>query len=214
VNLPISPDWQHIAVYAVLAAVGLTLVLRVPYVGALVRAMLSIGVLAGCFFILFQQAPYDPRLSRIASKLGLDRQQVSGREVRIKLGPDGHFWAHATVNGVKRRMLIDSGATVTVLSQDTARIAGVKSERGLVPVILQTANGATVAQTATVDEIKVGNITARQLKVMTSPALGKLDVLGMNFLSKLASWRAEEGTLVLVPHHPQNMGDQPPRTDQ
>jgi aspartyl protease family protein len=25
----------------------------------------------------------------------------------------------------------------------------------------------------------------------------------MNFLSKLQSWRVENGTLILVPHHPQ-----------
>jgi aspartyl protease family protein len=27
----------------------------------------------------------------------------------------------------------------------------------------------------------------------------------MNFLSKLKSWRVEDGTLVLVPHHPQKL---------
>ena len=37
-------------------------------------------------------------------------------------------------------------------------------------------------------------IAASNLKVMISPALGDLDVLGMNFLSKLASWRVEDGT--------------------
>jgi len=29
-------------------------------------------------------------------------------------------------------------------------------------------------------------------------------VIGMNFLSKLQSWRVEGRTLILVPHHPQN----------
>jgi aspartyl protease family protein len=59
------------------------------------------------------------------------------------------------------------------------------------------------ANTATVEEIRIGNVVARKLKVVTSPALGELDVLGMNFLSKLASWRVEQRTLILVPHHPQ-----------
>lgn len=202
-TLPTSPEWQHVAVYAVMAAVALMLLQRIPYVGKAIRLAFSAGVLAFCFFLLFQQAPYDPRLARIASKLGLDRQQVAGGEVRIRMAPDGHFWANATVNGVKRRMLIDSGATVTALSQDTAASAGVQGSSGLAPVVMQTANGVTVAQTATVDEIKVGNITARRLNVVTSAALGSLNVLGMNFLSKLASWRVEEGTLILVPHHPQ-----------
>ena len=39
-----------------------------------------------------------------------------------------------------------------------------------------------------------------------APSLGDLDVLGMNFLSQLASWRVEGRTLVLTPHHPQLPG--------
>ena len=30
-----------------------------------------------------------------------------------------------------------------------------------------------------------------------------MNVLGMNFLSRLKSWRVEDGELVLVPNHPQ-----------
>ena len=51
---------------------------------------------------------------------------------------------------------------------------------------------------------KIGwrNIVARDLKVVVSPAFGKMDVIGMNLLSKLKSWRVEGNTLILVPHHP------------
>ena len=47
-------------------------------------------------------------------------QSVVGSEVRIPMADDGHFWARATVNGVERTMLVDSGATVTALSTGTA----------------------------------------------------------------------------------------------
>jgi aspartyl protease family protein len=120
------------------------------------------------------------------------------------MASDGHFWVVATVNGVKRRMLIDSGATVTALSEDTVRKANVDKGSNLAPVILRTANGAAQAETGSIDELRVGNIVARNLKIVTAPGLGTLDVLGMNFLSKLDSWRVEGRTLVLVPHHPQN----------
>jgi aspartyl protease family protein len=39
---------------------------------------------------------------------------------------------------------------------------------------------------------------------VSAPGLGSLDVLGMNFLTKLDSWRVEGRTLILVPHHPQS----------
>jgi aspartyl protease family protein len=199
----IPPEWHHLAAYAVVAALVLMLLQRIPYVGKAIRLAFSFSLLALCIFLLLQQAPFDPMLARLTSRLGLDRQQVVGGEVRIRMSPDGHFWAKATINGVQTRMLIDSGATVTAISQDTAAAASIRSNAGLTPVLMQTANGTTAAQTAKVDEIRIGNITARRLNVVTSPALGRLDVLGMNFLSKLASWRVENRTLVLVPHHPQ-----------
>jgi aspartyl protease family protein len=119
------------------------------------------------------------------------------------MASDGHFWVVASINGIKRRMLIDSGATVTALSEQTADAAHLKTGTNIAPVMLRTANGVAEARTGSVDELKVGNIVARNLKIVTAPGLGELDVLGMNFLTRLQSWRVEGNTLVLVPHHPQ-----------
>ena len=38
---------------------------------------------------------------------------------------------------------------------------------------------------------------------MIAPGLNGINVLGMNFLSRLQGWRVEDGTLILVPHNPQ-----------
>jgi aspartyl protease family protein len=196
------PEWQHLAIYAVGIALVIMVLQRIPYVGRIVRFAFSLGLFAFLIFILLQQAPYQPSLSRLTDKLGLDDQKVSGGELRVKMASDGHFWAVASINGVKRRMLIDSGATVTAISESTARQAGVDAGTGLAPVVLETANGTARAETGKVDELRVGNIVARNLRIVTSPGLGNLDVLGMNFLSKLQSWRVEDETLILVPHHP------------
>ena len=198
------PEWQHLAIYAVGVAVVITLLQRAPYIGRFIRFAFSLGLLAFLIFIILQQAPYQPELARFTEKIGLDDQQVAGKELRVRMSADGHFWVVASINRVKRRMLIDSGATVTAISESTAREARVDAATGLAPVVLQTANGAAPAQTGKVEEIRVGNIVARNLRIVTSPGLGDLDVLGMNFLSKLQSWRVEDRTLILVPHHPQN----------
>lgn len=198
------PEWQHLLIYALGAAFLIMILQRLPYVGRLFRFAFSLGLLAFFIFVLLQQAPYQPELARFTDKLGLDDQQVAGRELRVKMSPDGHFWVVAQINGVPRRMLIDSGATITAVSEATARQARVDTGVGISPVVLQTANGPATARTGKVDEIRIGNIVARNLRIVTSRGLGSLDVLGMNFLTKLQSWRVEEGTLILVPHHPQN----------
>jgi aspartyl protease family protein len=201
------PEWQHLALYAVGAALIVMLLQRIPVVGRIIRFAISLGFFAFLIFILLQQAPYQPELSRLTAKLGLDDQQVSGRELRVKMAPDGHFWVIATINGVTARMLIDSGATVTAISQQTAHEASVETGSGIAPVMLRTANGVAPAKTGSIEELRVGNIVARNLRIVTAPGLGGLDVLGMNFLSRLDSWRVEGQTLILVPHRPQASAD-------
>lgn len=193
------PEWQQLALYALGAAALLTLAFNLPHVGRFIRAAVSFAVLAFAVFLLLQQAPYDPRLAWLRSSFGLDRQQVSGDELRIAMSGDGHFWANATLNGVTRRMLIDSGATVSALSSATATEAGVKPDEALVPVRVRTANGLVEARIATLETLSLGPLEARDLKVVVSPGLQGVDVLGMNFLSELGSWRVEGRTLILTP---------------
>ena len=142
-----APEWQHLALYALGAAMIIMALQRIPVIGRLIRVVFSLGLLAFLIFVVLQQAPYQPELARLTQSLGLDDQQVAGKELRVRMSPDGHFWALASINGVQRRMLIDSGATVTAVSQRTAREAKIDAGTSLAPVVLRTANGATRAET-------------------------------------------------------------------
>jgi aspartyl protease family protein len=126
--------------------------------------------------------------------------QVSGGETRVALGRDGHFWVPGTINGTSARFLVDTGATITTLAPETAEAAGLDADGR--DVILETANGRTTAQRTTIARLRVGNAVARDLGAVVTPGMNGTNVLGMNFLSKLASWRVEGRTLILVPHHP------------
>lgn len=194
--------------YLILVAVPLIalLVRRVPVLGTLIRLASWVVLICALYLVVDQRGRLDPYLSRVTGLLNLDDQQVAGSEVRIRMAPDGHFWARARIGAVERRMLVDSGATVTALSTRTAAAAGLRVRDEIFPVILRTANGSIPARTSSVDEFKLGNITAHHLAVVVSPAFGDSDVLGMNFLSRLKSWRVEGRTLILVPHHPQPVG--------
>lgn len=197
--LTIASQWQLLALCAVGAAILLTLLFKIPKIGPILRGLFSVMLLAVVLAGLFQQFPYSPALAPLAARLGLDRQQVFGQEVRIRMSPDGHFWAQVEINGLRRRMLIDSGATITALSQATADLAKVPADPAGLPVMIRTANGVTRAQTASIDTLSLGAIQAQDLKAVVAPGLANVDVLGMNFLSQLASWRVEGRILVLVP---------------
>ncbi|MGN8000061.1 retropepsin-like aspartic protease family protein [Sphingomonas sp. 22176] len=137
----------------------------------------------------------------LSAKLGLEDQRVEGDTVRIRMSPDGHFWARVALNGVERRMLIDSGATVTAISERTAKEAHIHTSEGL-PAIIETANGSVAARRARIAALSLGPLKMRDLGVVVSQNFGELDVLGMNFLSRLHSWRVEGNVLVLEPKAP------------
>jgi aspartyl protease family protein len=133
----------------------------------------------------------------------MPEQQVSGSETRVPLARDGHFWIRAAVNGVPHRFLVDTGATLTAISPDIAEAAKLEPQPLRQPVLLRTANGTVPAQLVTIGELTLGNVVARDLDAVVAPGMEGTSVLGMNFLSRLASWRVEGRTLILVPHHPQ-----------
>ena len=181
------------------------LVRRIPILGTLISMAIWLVLLVGLVLVLGQRERFDPYVGRIAEMLDLHGQDVVGEEVRIRMSPDGHFWARARFGGVERRMLIDSGATLTALSVDTAAAAGLAVRDELFPVMLRTANGTIRARTSAIGEMRLGNVVARDLPVVVSPAFGDANILGMNFLSRLKSWRVEDNVLILTPHHPQDI---------
>jgi len=175
---------------------------RVPVLRVAI-SILSWLILGGLVLsLVHQREQFDPYIQRAMQILNLQDQNVVGDTVRIRMSPDGHFWARVSVDGVSRRMLVDSGATLTALSVASAQAAGLRPRAPVMPVVLNTANGMIRAQTAKVETLKLGTIRAYDLPVVVSPAFGDTDVLGMNFLSRLKSWRVEGHTLILEPHHP------------
>ncbi len=185
------------------ALVALLVLRRIPVIGPLVNLVTWLLIGIALYMAIDQRSRLDPYLGPVADWLRPQRQEVIGKELRVRMAQDGHFWVMARFGGTEKRLLVDSGATITALSADTASAAGLKPRQDAFPLLIRTANGTINAESATVDEMRIGNIVARDLEVVVSPAFGGANVLGMNFLSRLQSWRVEGRTLILVPHHPQ-----------
>ena len=115
-----------------------------------------------------------------------------GRELRIPMAVDGHFWVNARVNGKKVKFLVDSGATMTTIDRSEAVDAGVK--------VSSTANEIVRTGTGCVRRariMRVGSIERRNFALHVTES-DDLNVLGMNFLSSLDRWGVEGRWLVLV----------------
>jgi len=175
---------------------------RLPIGSTVKMALAWIAIFAVLMIVVGNWGRVAPMLQPIADTLGISDQSVTGSTVRVRMAEDGHFWASVSINGVQRRMLVDSGATTTALSADTAKAAGLDLAESIVPAMLNTANGSVSAKRTTIGAMTLGSITANDLPAVVSPAFGDTDVLGMNFLSRLKAWRVEGNVLVLEPKGP------------
>src|SRR3954469_3167587 len=129
-----------------------------------------------------------------AEAVGTPVQQ--GKETRIPMALDGHFWVDAKLNGRDVKFLVDSGATTTTIDRDTARAAGVQisSRRDQ---FVRTGNGLIRVASGRADVLTVGRIERRDVALEVADN-DDLNVLGMNYLSSLSRWSVEGRWLVLV----------------
>ncbi len=194
-----------VAVVAALLAgwIGAMMVRRRIPLGRVVSTASTLALAVILVTVVLQLSRFDTRMDFALPEMGLPQQVVEGGETRIPMAPDGHFWLRAEVNGVPSAFMVDTGATLTAVSDRVAAAAGLEARRGGIPIRLNTANGSISAQLTSIDELRFGSVAARGLDAVMAPNLGETNVIGMNLLSRLKSWRVEENVLILVPNNPQ-----------
>ena len=159
-----------------LGVLGTMTVRRLPALGRLLRTGSTLVLMGVLVLVVLQLSRIDPRFELAVPELGLPQQVVEGSETRVQLAPDGHFWLRAEINGHPANFLVDTGATLTAVSSETAAAAGIEPREGGLPVRMQTANGSVAADLATIDELRFGNVAARGLDAIIAPGLGPTNV--------------------------------------
>jgi aspartyl protease family protein len=181
---------------AMMLVLGALMTRREPFAKLLTMAIAWIAIFAAGFVLFTFRDNFGWVAQRLkAEAVGTPVQQ--GRETRIPMAIDGHFWIDAKVNGKDVKFLVDSGATMTTIERETAAAAGVPiSERR--DQFVRTGNGIIRVSISRADEIQVGDIVRRDVGVQIADN-DDLNVLGMNYLSSLSRWGVEGRWLVLVP---------------
>ena len=124
---------------------------------------------------------------------------ASGTATQVVKGPDGHYWAQATIEGRAVRVLIDTGASVVALTRADARRLGVDPTPDAYTGRVQTASG--LARTAPVELAAVSRAGARVERVQALVVEDGLaySLLGMSYLGRLSAFEATPAGLTLRP---------------
>jgi len=175
-----------------------TLMSRREKPARLLTLMLAWISIFGGGFVLFT---FRDDLGYVAQRLRSEatgEPVTAGREVRIPMAIDGHFWVDARLNGQDVKFLVDSGATMTTIGTETARAAGIEVNPQRNQVV-RTGNGIIKVATGRADTLEIGPIERRDMNLHIAGTDADLNVLGMNFLSSLQRWGVEGRWLILVP---------------
>lgn len=192
-------DFMLGGVYILMALIlvaGALMSRREPMAKLLTMALAWVAIFAAGFVLFTLRDNFGWVAQRLkAEAIGTPVEQ--GRETRIPMAVDGHFWVEARLNGRPVRFLVDSGATMTTIGRQTAEDTGVQTS-GRRDQRVRTGNGIIRVSSGRAAELQVGGIVRRDLRLQIADN-DSLNVLGMNFLSSLSRWGVEGRWLVLVP---------------
>jgi aspartyl protease family protein len=123
---------------------------------------------------------------------------TKGRTVQIARAAGGSFSVIGHINGARINMVLDTGASAVVLTQEAARAAGLPLEVLKYSVNVDTANGMARAAPVTLDRVSIGGLTERSVSALVaSPGALRTSLLGMSFLNRLESWEVRGDRLLL-----------------
>lgn len=110
----------------------------------------------------------------------------------------GHFRVSATVEGRHAFMLVDTGATIVALTFEDALAAGIRPRANEFTRAIGTANGVVSVAPVQLRELRVGDITVRDVDAVVVPQ-GRLgtSLLGMSFLRGLRGFEVAGNRLTL-----------------
>ena len=168
-------------------------------IGQMAKMLLAwVAIIGGAFALFTFRGDFATLGNRLkAEVLGEARMaEVPGGMLVLTRADDGHFYAKASVNEQSENFLIDTGATKTTLDSRLAVEAGLEIGDGT--DMVQTATGTVAMRRAVARSFTVGSIARSDFKVAVS-SQADLNVIGMNFLSTLRSWRVEGDRMILQP---------------
>ena len=174
----------------VIFAGGLVLTLSHEQLSQAFEIMLFWAVL-GLLLVVGYSYRFELRdvADRVIAELMPGHVAGHGRDAQVVRGKSGDFAVAAHINGARVPMVLDTGASSVVLTQEAAKAAGLPLEVLDYTVNVDTANGRTRAAPVTLDRLAVGGLIERSVPALVAQR-GQLknNLLGMTFLNRLESW--------------------------
>ncbi|MBW8303255.1 MAG: TIGR02281 family clan AA aspartic protease [Brevundimonas sp.] len=124
---------------------------------------------------------------------------ATGSPGQVLKAPDGHYWAEAEIEGRAVRVMVDTGASVVVLTRVDAARLGFRLEAADFSGSVLTASGPVRAAPVELKAVAVAGARVAAVEALVVEAGLPHSLLGMSYLGRLSSFSATPSGLTLRP---------------
>ena len=124
---------------------------------------------------------------------------AAGNAAQVLKAADGHYWADAQIDGKAVRLMVDTGATVVVLTPADAARLGLRLKAGDFSATVITASGPVPAAPVALRTVAVAGARVDQVEALVVQRGLPHSLLGMSYLGRLSSFSATPVGLTLRP---------------
>lgn len=124
---------------------------------------------------------------------------ATGAAAQVLKAADGHYWADADIDGRAVRVMVDTGASVVVLTPADAARLGLKLTAADFSGTVLTASGAVRAAPIRLEAVAVAGARVTSVEALVVEQGLPHSLLGMSYLGRLSSFSATPAGLTLRP---------------
>ena len=124
---------------------------------------------------------------------------LGDERIELRRAMDGHYYVTAQVNDVPVDFVVDTGATVTVLTREDAARIGINTDKLAFVGRATTANGEVRTAPVTLDSIVIGPVRHDGVRAVVNGGDLAQSLLGMEYLQRYSSIQIADGRLILTP---------------
>jgi len=155
-------------------------------------------VMLGLFLGSLMLVDYLPGSDQRDARSPLPRvRSLVADDVTLRRSFDGHFYSDVEVDGTPVRFVVDTGATIVILTRDDARKIGLDPDALEYSGRARTANGEVRMAPVTLEQMTLSGVTMTNVRAAVNG--GRLDtsLLGMSFLRRFDGVEMRDNRMVL-----------------
>ncbi|WP_102959057.1 retropepsin-like aspartic protease family protein [Mangrovicella endophytica] len=123
----------------------------------------------------------------------------NGSQYVVTRGLDNHFHVDGEIDGVETAFMVDTGASMIALDEQTAKALGVDTSALRFTSQVMTANGIARAAPLRLKTVQIGQIVRHNVEAAVTEGSGLgVTLLGMSFLGTLSSFDFRGERLILT----------------